>query len=88
MRPIVMSFDVLKVASILELRLVPVELTHPQMNRRVSVPYRADVALEMPDVHRVKAHLTETQIIQRGQGYVWRLGEYLQWSQTAGYQPR
>lgn len=73
MRPVVMCLDVVKIASILEHRIVPVQLAQPprtgsapgiaigtpdsQVDRGISVSDGAKVALEVTDVHRIEPDL-------------------------------
>ena len=54
-RPVIVRFDMLKVARILESGDLPVQLAEPQVDGRVAVAYRTDVALEVPDVYGVEA---------------------------------
>ena len=56
-RPVVVRLDVLKVGCGRERWVVPVQLTHPQMNRGVSFADTANVALKVAVVHWVKANL-------------------------------
>jgi hypothetical protein len=46
-----------KTSCILEGRVLPVQLAHPAVNVRVSVPDSANVTLEVPHVHGVEADL-------------------------------
>ena len=57
MRPVVVSLDMLKVRTRLERVVGPVKLTEPLVDGWVSVPDRADVALEVANVDWVEADL-------------------------------
>lgn len=46
----------LEVARILECWDLPVQLAEPKVDGGIAVAYRADVALEVPDVHWVEAN--------------------------------
>lgn len=52
-----MGLDVVEVTRILERGIVPIELAHPEMDSRIAVAYRAQVTLEVTEVHGVKADL-------------------------------
>ena len=56
-RPVVVRLDVLEIARVFERGEVPVELAHPEVDRRIAVTNRAEVALEMADIDRVEPNL-------------------------------
>jgi len=49
-----MRFDMIKVGSILEGRIIPIQVLHPLVNEWVSVSNGAVIALKMPNIHRVE----------------------------------
>jgi hypothetical protein len=49
-----MPLDMLKLCRILELGMLPVQLPHPLMQRRVSTANIPNIALKVLDIHRVK----------------------------------
>ena len=49
-----MPLDVIKVGRLLELGVLPVQLPHPLMQRRVATSNIANIALEVLHVHRIK----------------------------------
>lgn len=55
--PVVSYLDVVKVTRILECGCVPVELSHPAVDRGIAVADVPDIALEMPVVCDVKPNL-------------------------------
>lgn len=55
--PVIVRLDMLEIARVLECRDVPVQLAHPQVEVRVPIPDRADVALEVTNVYRVETDL-------------------------------
>jgi hypothetical protein len=49
-----MRFDMIKVGSILESGIIPIQVLHPLMDEWVSVSNGAEIALEVPMIHRVE----------------------------------
>jgi hypothetical protein len=49
-----MRLDMIEISSVLEGRVVPVEVLHPTMDERIPVAYGAVVALEVTVVNRVE----------------------------------
>lgn len=58
MGPVVVSLYMVEVARILESWEIPVELAHPEVNGGIAVADRTQVALEVPDIHRIEANLS------------------------------
>ena len=56
-RPVVAGPDVVKVASLLEGRNIPIQLPHPQVDSRIPVPDCSQVTLEVDIVYGVEADL-------------------------------
>jgi hypothetical protein len=56
-----MRLDMVEIGSILERRVVPVEVLHPTMNERVSVTYGTVVTFEVAMIDRVE---TDNRCIQ------------------------
>ncbi len=72
-----------EVARIFERGSVPVQLAQPQVNRGITVTDRAEVAFEVPDINRIKAHLWSYFSMQSNpQGWNVR------WSRKGANQPR
>ena len=51
-----MRLDMLKVASLFERCITPVQLAHPAMQIRIPIPDRADIALERSMVSNIKPY--------------------------------
>jgi hypothetical protein len=49
-----MRFDMIKVGSILESRIIPIQVLHPLMDEWISVSDGAEIALEMAMIYRVE----------------------------------
>lgn len=54
---IIMCLDMVEVTRIFERGNIPVQLAQPQVNRWVAITDGAQVALEVPEINRIEAHL-------------------------------
>ena len=62
-RPVIADLDVVKINRIFESGVVPVQVTHPFVNGGIAIANRADVALELANIDRVKSNLARSLVL-------------------------